>query len=197
MPNHHHTQAALSAQTVAELFPLSTLSAEATPVELTQQQQQTLLQAALQTITHFFGPPERWLAGIEDWRDQSRITYPLPALLWLGVWMFLCHLGARRQVTYLLRENAPAAANFARLFGAPSVPHGDTLNHAYARLDPEQVQAKVTGLTAHLIRHKVLARYRLLDQYYVVLIDGTGIYTFHQRHCPHCLTRQTRDGQTL
>src|SRR5262249_8571042 len=25
----------------------------------------------------------------------------------------------------------------------------------------------------------------------------TGIYTFHQRHCPHCLTRQTRDGQTL
>ena len=197
MPNTDHTQSTPSSQAAAELFPGSAPRTHASPLELTQEQQQTLLSTALATITHFFGPPERWLAGIEDPRAPKRITYPLPALLWLGVWMFLCHLGARRQVTYLLRENAPAAANFARLFGAPSVPHGDTLNHAYARLDPEQVQAKVTGLTAHLIRHKVLARYRLLDQYYVVLIDGTGIYTFHQRHCPHCLTRQTRDGQTL
>jgi hypothetical protein len=197
MPKHHHTQAARRAQTVAELFPLSPFSTEASPVELTQQQQQSLLQAALTTITHFFGPPERWLAGVDDPRDPSKIMYPLPALLWLGVWMFLCHLGARRQVTYKLRDNAVAAANFARLFGVARVPHGDTLNETYLRLDPEQVQARVTGLTAHLIRNKLLARYRLLDQYYVILIDGTGIYTFHERHCEHCLTRQLPDGQTL
>jgi len=197
MPNHHHTQPARRAQTVAELFPLSTFGAETSPIELTQQQQQTLLHAALQTITHFFGPPERWLAGVDDPREPSRIIYPLPALLWLGVWMFLCHLGARRQVTCLLRDNAVAAANFARLFGVESIPHGDTLNKAYARLEPQQVQARVTGLSAHLIRQKVLTRYRLFDQDYVILIDGTGIYTFHERHCPHCLTRQTRDGQTL
>jgi hypothetical protein len=197
MPHHHDTQAALRAQTVAELFPLSALSVEASPIELTQQQQQTLLHAALQTITHFFGPPDRWLAGVDDPREPSKIVYPLPALLWLGVWMFLCHLGARRQVTYKLRHNAPSAANFARLFGVKGVPHGDTLNEAYVRLDPQQVQATVTSLTARLIRHKVLARARLFEQYYVILIDGTGIYTFHERHCQHCLTRQRRDGPTL
>src|SRR5207249_660423 len=119
--------------------PLSAFSAEASPLELTQEQQQTLLQAALQTITHFFGPPERWLAGVEDPRDPAKIIYPVPALLWLGVWMFLCHLGARRQVTYKLRDNAVAAANFARLFGLARVPHGDTLNEAYRRLDAAQV----------------------------------------------------------
>jgi hypothetical protein len=197
MPKTDHTQATLSSQAAAELFPGSAPSTNASPLELTQQQQQTLLHAALATITHFFGPPQRFLAGIEDPRDQSRITYPLPALLWVGVWMFLCHLGARRQVTHRLRENAPSAANFARLFGVAGVPHGDTLNHTYARLEPAQVQARVTDLSAHLIRQKVFLRYRLLDHYYVILIDGTGIYTFHQRHCAHCLTREMSDGHIL
>ncbi len=197
MPKTDHPQATLSSQAAAELFPGSASSAHPSPLALTQAQQQTLLHAALATITHFFGPPQGFLAGIEDPRAPSRITYPLPALLWVGVWMFLCHLGARRQVTHRLRENAPSAANFARLFGVAGVPHGDTLNHAYARLEPAQVQATVTGLTAHLIRQKVFVRYRLWDHYYVILIDGTGIYTFHERHCPHCLTRQTRDGHIL
>ena len=110
--------------------------------------------------------------------------------------MFLCHLGARRQVTLLLRESALSAANFTRLFEVGAVPHGDTLNYAYARLDPQQVQATVTGLTEHLICHKVLTRYRLFDQYYVVLIDGAGLDTFHERHCPYCLTRKAGNGQT-
>lgn len=42
---------------------------------------------------------------------------------------------------------------------------------------------------------KVLERYRLLDQYYVIAIDGTGICRFSERHCEHCLTR-TPNGQT-
>jgi hypothetical protein len=48
-----------------------------------------------------------------------------------------------------------------------------------------------------LIRHKVLYPYRLLDRYYLIAMDGTGMLTFPQRHCPHCLTRVLRDGTTL
>jgi hypothetical protein len=197
MPHTDYTQPRQLPQANAGLFPLSAPAAEGPPAELAQAQQQTLLCATLATIAHFFGPPERWLAGIDDPRDVRKITYPLPALLFTGVWMFLCHLRARRQVTHQLRDNAPSAANFAQFFGVGSVPHGDTLNVTYARLDPTQVQAQVTHLTATLIRRKVLRRYRLWDRYYVIAIDGTGIYTFHQRHCAHCLTRATQDGQTL
>jgi hypothetical protein len=36
----------------------------------------------------------------------------------------------------------------------------------------------------------------LLGQYFLVVMDGTGVLVFSERHCPHCLTR-TRGGQTL
>lgn len=34
---------------------------------------------------------------------------------------------------------------------------------------------------------KALANWRLLERYYLIAIDGTGMLTFKKRHCPHCL----------
>lgn len=195
MPGTNHAQPTANAKIIAELFPLSSENAHAAPLELSQQQMQTLLHIALATITHYFGPPARYLAGVDDPRDQSKITYPLPCLLFTGLLMFLCHLAARRQITLKFRDNAPSAANFERLFGVPQAPHSDTLNYTFSNLKPQQLQECVTRLVEILIRKKVLERYRLLDQYYVIAIDGTGIYSFSKRHCDHCLTR-THNGQT-
>ena len=36
---------------------------------------------------------------------------------------------------------------------------------------------------------QVLAATRLLDHYYLVAIDGTGVLVFSERHCAQCLTR--------
>lgn len=195
MPETNHTQPDANAKIMAELFPLSSQSAGTTPLELSQQQMQTLLHIALATTTHFFGSPNRYLAGVEDPRDPARTVYSLPCLFFTGLLMFLCHLAARRQIALKFRDNAPSDANFARLFGVRSAPHGDTLNHAFKNIKPQQVQECVTRLVEILIRKKVLERYRLLDQYYVIAIDGTGIYSFSDRHCEHCLTR-THNGKT-
>lgn len=195
MPKTNHTQPTANAKTIAGLFPLSSASAEAAPLELSQQQMRSLLHLGLATITHFFGPPDHYLAGVDDPRDPNKITYPLSCLLFTGILMFLCHLAARRQIALKFRENAPSGANFARLFGVEQAPHGDTLDYAFSNLDPQQVQERVTRLVEILIRKKVLERYRLLGQYYVIAMDGTGIYSFSQRHCNHCLTR-THDGKT-
>ncbi len=109
--------------------------------------------------------------------------------------MFLCRLGARRQVGLLLR-NGPSAEKFRALFHVDSFPHGDTLNDAFAQLDADQVQGVVCNLTEKLIRKKVLYSERLLDKYFVIAIDGSGTLTFSDRHCSHCLTA-TRNGKTL
>lgn len=195
MPHTNHTQPTAIGKIITELFPLPSESAEVSALELSQQQMQTLLHIALATTTHFFGPPDRYLAGVDDPRDPARITYPLPCLLFTGLLMFLCHLAARRQIALQFRNNAPSAANFARLFGVQQAPHGDTLDYTFSNLKPQQVQDCVTRLVEILIRKKVLERYRLLDRYYVIAIDGTGIYHFSERHCKHCLTR-THHGVT-
>jgi len=110
--------------------------------------------------------------------------------------MFLLHLGSRRQVTHLLRNNLNSTEIFGLLFGVKSFPHGDTLDKVFRCLDPQQFQEVVCDMTETLIRGKVLYPYRLLDKYFVVAVNGTGQLSFNQRHCPHCLTRTHSNGQT-
>jgi hypothetical protein len=119
----------------------------------------------------------------------------LAGLAFAGMLMFLCRLGARRQVGLLLR-NGPSTEKFAALFHVESFPHGDTLDDAFSQLDPDQGQEVVCALMEKLIRKKVLYRERVLDRYYVIAMDGSGTLTFSDRHCSHCLTA-THNGNTL
>jgi hypothetical protein len=160
-----------------------------------QERQFLILKAFLKTSHHFFGDVGALFQSVDDPRRPELILYPLPALLFTGTWMFLCRLGARRQIAYQLRQNGPSAAKFQALFGTDTCPHGDTLNATFRRLDADQVQTVVTAMVRILIRKKVLDRYRLLGHYFVVAIDGTGRLTFPERHCPHCMT-MTQNGKT-
>ena len=153
------------------------------------QKQASIFKAFVVTVQHFFGGFNRLFQGVTDPRHPAYITYPLPALMTTGVLMYLLRLGARRQVGNLLRENGSSATKYQLLFGVERCPHGDTLNYSYARSDVAEVQEVVTGMTATLIRRKVLYSQRLLDKYFLVVVDGTGMLTFSERHCPYCMTR--------
>src|SRR3972149_3564426 len=135
-----------------------------------EQAQATLLQTFLATVQHFFGSFVQLFAGVRDPRCLELITYPLAALLFAGVLMFVCRLGARRQINHLLRGNGPSATNFEALFHVGSCPHGDTLDAAFSRLNPAEVQAIVTDMTETLIRRKVLYLARRLGRYCRVVI---------------------------
>ena len=102
------------------------------------------------------------------------------ALEWVvaGVLLFAGHLKSRRQIGKLLRRNGSSADHFGALTGVAGCPHGDTLNAAFKRMNPNEFQAIVSGMTETLIRQKVLYRYRLLDRYFLVVVDGTGVVTF-------------------
>ena len=81
--------------------------------------------------------------------------------------------------------------------GLSLFPHGDTLNHTYRHLDVRELQEVICRGVEALLRKKVLVRYRLLELYYLVAIDGTGVLTYRQRHCPYCLTRTLSQGETI
>jgi len=157
--------------------------------------QSAIIDASLATLYHFFGKPAELFRPVQDPRKPYLITYPLEALMFAGAWMFLCRLGARRQIAHMLRHNGASEEKFQTLFDVDTCPHGDTLNVTFSRTDPDQVQEVVTDMVRTLIRKKVLYRYRLLDRYFVIAIDGTGRLTFPERHCPNCLT-VTHHGKT-
>jgi hypothetical protein len=160
-----------------------------------EQEQLSIIGACLKTVWHFFGGFARLFGPVRDPRNPDLITYPLIAVGFAGILMFLCRLGARRQINHMFRGNGPSAAKFRALFRGKRCPHGDTANVLYSRLDLGEVQEVPTSMVETLIRKKVLYRYRLLGHYYMVAVDGTGRLTFPERHCPHCLTC-THHGKT-
>ena len=162
-----------------------------------EREQKALLRAFMGTVQHYWGNWSAVFSGVKDPRNPHFILYSLPSLLFSGTFLFLCHLGSRRGLNDRLRGNGPAAAKFAAWFGVASIPHGDSLNYTFRRLEVAEVQESVCRSMEILIRKKVLARYRLLGLYYLVAIDGTGVLTFRERHCPHCLTKTFHNGTTI
>jgi hypothetical protein len=160
-----------------------------------EQEQLSIVRTCLKTAQHFFDGFAGLFGSVDDPRHPDFITYPLPTVGFAGVLMFLCRLGARRQITHMFRGNGSSAAKFQALFGVETCPHGDTVNVLYSRLDPAEVQEVVTGMVEELIRKKVLYHHRLLSHFHRIAIDGTGRLTFPERHCPRCLTC-TQHGKT-
>ncbi len=177
------------------MSPSQPVAASLAPSDHDSQEQEAILQVFLATVHHYFGGLSQLFASITDPRQPTFITYPLAALLVTGLLLFLCHLGARRQIKHKLRGNQASTDKFETLFGVAQCPHGDTLVAAFSRLQPAELQDVVSGMTETLIRRKVLAATRLLDRYYLVAIDGTGVLVFSERHCAQCLTR-THHGVT-
>jgi hypothetical protein len=172
-----------------------TLSEDNQPAQDTLEQL-ALLKAFLATSQHLFGGFTTLFQKISDPRVPELITYPLAALGFATLLMYVCHLGARRQITQLLRGNPWSAAKFQALFGVAPCPHGDTTDALFSRLQPDEFPTSVSTMVETLIRKKVLAPYRLFAHYYLIAIDGTGRLVYTERHCEQCLT-QTHHGQTL
>jgi hypothetical protein len=133
-------------------------------------------------------------SGITDPRQPKKIIYQVGDLAFTAIFMFMCGLQARRQIAFLLRGDK-GPQQFREVFGAPTCPHGDTLNNAFACMDPAEFQAVLRWMVYCLIRKKVLYRYRLLDRYFLIAIDGAWTLIRKKRHCRKCLT-QTKNGKT-
>lgn len=165
-------------------------------IEAGEPDQAAMLKAFCGTLYHYFGGWQKLFRGIRDGRNPEWITYPLNSLLSAGVLLYLFRLGARRQIKYQLRGNTPSQAKFKGWFGVDEVPHGDTLNYAFKRLDAAEVQEVICRMVETLIRKKVLYRWRVYGNF-LVAVDGTGVLTFRERHCDYCLTKKLHNGETL
>lgn len=159
-----------------------------------QEEQGKIIAAWIGTVKHYFGGWGKLFKGVRDGRDQAKITYPIEELLFTGMLMFMFHLGSRREINHKLRGNGSATEKSEQLFGTEEIPHGDTLDYGFQRSRVEDVQEVICWMIATLVRKKVLAKWRLFDWYYLVAIDGTGVLSFSERHCPYCLTQKQNNG---
>ena len=114
-----------------------------------------ILKALFGTIRHFLGDFHGLFSEVKDGRAKEKITYSIQALAFVGVLMFLCHLGARRQVRLQL-DTVQSEEILRALFNVDTFPHGDTLNDAFKQCHPEDFQRVVCHMDRILLCKKVL-----------------------------------------
>ena len=163
----------------------------------TRETQKTLLEALFLSWRRFFGNISFVSKGVVDPRVQGNVRYPLDALFFACILGFVCRLHSGRDWKRFLRDHPEASQRFAAFLpGVPGFPHPDTIKRTFCQLDTDQVQDVVTGAVDHLIRGRVFDAHRLLDCYYQIAIDASGVFSFGERHCDHCLTRK-QGGKTI
>jgi len=149
------------------------------------------------TVCHFFPKLTKWLNRVDDPRSKNKIIYSPSHLLWLGIFLFLLRLGSKRKIKFRL-STEEFLENLNRLCSGYSqnVAHHDTVEYLLLRLEPEEMYVVRQKMINRLIRMKALEKYRLLGEYYMIAVDGTGYLVYKERHCPHCLTKE-KDGKIL
>lgn len=91
------------------------------------------------------------------------------------------------------RRDACFRKNFHRYFGF-NLPHADTMDDVLRVLSPSELELLKMHLVSGLFEQKILREFRFLGKFYLVAVDGTGIATFEQKHCDHCLTKTSKTG---
>lgn len=131
-----------------------------------------------------------------DTRFQPFVEYHRRFLLWLVLLLFTLRLGSRRQIDFDLRDLELCLLANLNLLAATdqtSLPVTNTVDNFLEHTQgPEPFAVLRQRCVQRLIRMRVLDPFRLGGRL-VVAVDGTGMLTFHQRHCPHCLTQKHGD----
>ena len=107
--------------------------------------------------------------------------------------LFLLKAGSRNQLNNN-RANGNFQKNYVRLFGM-KLPHMDMVNIVMCAIPNALLDKLKMNLMSLLFEQKWLRKYRLLDIYYLIAVDATGIVSFDRRHCPHCLTKTIKEGK--
>lgn len=91
------------------------------------------------------------------------------------------------------RREASFRKNFFKYFGL-NLPHADAIDDVLRVLAPVEIEQLKAHLVGGLIEQKMFRKFRFLGKYYLVAVDATGMASFEQKHCDHCLSKTSKTG---
>lgn len=148
---------------------------------------------------HFFKELPEWIEQMEDPRNESYITYTQADFIYMGILKNICSVESMRQMEEKFNEET-CIETLSLLSGnkdLKEMPHYDTLNYYLEKLSPECLSDLREKMIKSLLRRKQFYRSRLGGKYFRVILDGTGLFYFKEKHCENCLceTRTGEDGK--
>jgi len=91
-------------------------------------------------------------------------------------------------------EYPQRAENLKRIYGIEQAPGETALRQGLDGVSPEQIHELLKVPIDTLQTHDVFADRRVLGNFTVVSVDGTGIFSSSQNSCPNCMVKNHRGG---
>ena len=147
---------------------------------------------------HFFRELNKKLKRVKDPRHRSYITYNCDIILLMMILKNVCNLESMRGMTnqFNKEECIENLKNILGLDTLEELPHYDTINDFLSALDPAELENIRTYMIKALLKKRCFENYRINGKYWGVIVDGTGLFSFREKHCDHCLRREYTDQET-
>lgn len=152
----------------------------------------------LKVMKHFFKDLINQLDGVEDRRHQSYITYETAEILFVALLTHVMTIGSMRSMTEKFNKEE-CIENIRRIlnnYELEELPHHDTINNFLEILPSEELKKIRTYMIKEIFRKRCFEQYKYLNKYWLIAFDATGIHSFSERHCPHCLKKVRTDKET-
>lgn len=145
-------------------------------------------------VRHYYPDIQKLVSEqVPDPRRKKSITYSLSELVLSCVYMYMMRAGSRNSMNED-REFAGFKRNFKALFGL-KLPHMDTVDDLFEKLDNTLLEGLKIRLIKRLLHQRVLHKYRYKGKYFIIAIDGTGIYKFEQSPYDGCPHKTSKNGK--
>ena len=153
----------------------------------------------MMVTNHFFHALKEWIAEMDDPRNQSYITYTQADLSYMAILKNVCGQHSMREMEENFNKET-CIDTLCIMSGNPDLkemPHYDTLNYYLEKLTPDCLSDLRKKMVTSLIRGKQFNRGRLLGKYWRIILDGTGLFYFREKHCDNCLctTKKLDNGK--
>lgn len=134
---------------------------------------------------------------LTDIRNQSYVKYSMTVIFITRLLGLLCGKTSMRSLTETMNTDI-CIKNISKILeiDLDEIPHYDTINDVFEQVNSEELRRIQKYMVNKLIRSKMFEKYRLMNKYYQIVVDGTHLVTFKERHCKHCLKRVHNRGST-
>ena len=147
-------------------------------------------------IKKYFPFLKEKLNKLTDARNQSYVEYTMSVITCTRLLGLLCGIKSMREMTreFNTDETIRNIADFLEL-DLDEIPHYDTINDVFGKIEIEELRKIQKYMVYTLIRSKMFDKTRYKGKYYQIVVDGTKLASFSQRHCQHCLKRTYNRGK--
>lgn len=137
----------------------------------------------LMLVKHFFPELPLWANGMAEPRAKGYCIYTQADYFFQGVLKNICGLKSMTGMDEMFNEETciQTLALFSENRHLDEMPHKDSLNYYLSLQSPEELSGIREKMIKKLIRSKQFNRAKLLNQYWRVILDGTGLHCYKEK----------------